>query len=123
MSGPEIDFDKLGDDASLYASDELASALHCVIAMRKSMTKDQREVFEECGAIVVGFALLAQVDALSQEIRLNRLHARDTRQASDREKSIMYRALEADCLFGTDRSSSVKEMEERLARFKKLVGL
>lgn len=123
MSGAEIDFDKLGDDASLYASDELASALHCVVAMLKSMTKDQREVFKECGPAVVGFALLAQVDALSQEIRLNRLHARDTPQASDSEKSIMYRALEANCLFGIDRPSSVKEMEERLARFKKLVGL
>lgn len=49
-------------------------------------------------------------------------HAELMLKPTEREKSIIYRALEADLLFGDHRPASIEEMDAALARFKKLLG-
>lgn len=50
-------------------------------------------------------------------------HAELMLKPTDREKSIIYRALKVDLLFGSHRPASIEEMDAALARFKKIAGL
>ena len=99
MSRREIDFKKLGDDASLHAGDELESAAK-VLAV--TLGEHERHVIRKYQTLVVGHAILAQIDALAQEIRLLSERSIDTAKPLEQDKSILCQLLD---------------------RFKKLVGL
>lgn len=90
MSGPEIDFNKLGDDASIHAGYELESAAK-VLAV--TLGEPERNVIRKYQTLVVGHALLAQIDALAQEIRLLSERSTDTPKPVEQEKSIFCQLL------------------------------
>lgn len=126
MSNSEIDYKQLGDDASLHASEELENAVKVVAALLETISEAGQEIMREYPLLVVGLARLIQTDVLAQESRLKALKAAavgDMFRPTDREKSIIYRALEADLLFGDHRPASIEEMDAALARFKKIAGL
>lgn len=123
MNGPEIDYKQLGDEAALYASEELEDAAKVLAVMLETMGEPEREIIRKYPALVVGLARLTQIDALSHEVRLKVAAVEEALKCTDREKSIIYRALEADLLFGDHRPASIEEMDAALARFKKIAGL
>ena len=123
MNAPEIDYKQLGDESAMYASEELEDAAKVLAVMLETMGGPEREIIRKYPALVVGLARLTQIDALSHEARLKVAAAEDTLKLTDREKSIIYRALEADLLFGDHRPASIEEMDAALARFKKIAGL
>lgn len=123
MNRPEIDFKQLGDNASLHASEELENAVKVVAAVLETIGEAGQEIMREYPLLVVGLARLIQADVLAQESRLNAAAVKDMLRPTDREKSIIYRALEADLLFGDHRPASIEEMDAALARFKKIAGL
>ena len=123
MSGSEIDYKQLGDDASLHASEELENAVKVVAAVLETIGEAGQEIMREYPLLVVGLARLIQADVLAQQSRLTAAAIEDMLRPTDREKSIIYRALEADLLFGDHRPASIEEMDAALARFKKIAGL
>jgi hypothetical protein len=123
MSASEIDYKQLEMDASLYASEELESAAKVLAAMLETMGEPEREIIRKYPALVVGLARLTHADALAHEARVKTALAENRPAPTEREKSIIYRALEADLLFGDHRPTSIEEMDAALARYKKMAGL
>ncbi|PTR15062.1 hypothetical protein C8R31_10489 [Nitrosospira sp. Nsp2] len=123
MSAPEIDYKQLGMDSSLYASEELENAAKVLAVMLETMGEPEREIIRKYPALVVGLARLTHADALAHEVRLKAALAEDRPEPTEREKSIIYRALEADLLFGDHRPAHIEEMDAALSRFKKIAGL
>lgn len=138
MSAPEIDINALMDVAVETANDLLIGATECVTAMLELLPEDQAETLGKRPIPVAIHALLQHLDCRAEERQqqqaamiealralresIDSLAGNASETPTEREREIIYRALEMDYICKHE-AVSIKDMDAALLRFKRLAGL
>lgn len=149
MSAPEIDLNELALNAHLFAGEQLVAAAGSLALLLKMSSLRPEKVMDEHPILVVGFALLAHLDARAEENRCLMEAGIQTMQEiaegvdmlctlgfppasqadieheempSQHEAEIMYSALKVD-YERHNPCCSVEQHTVAIARFARLVGL
>lgn len=120
MSAPEIDREKLNDGGIETAEIFILKAAESLEALLKCYPEEMAAIRKH-PILGSAMAFMALLDARLEEHLI--LQDDTLLQLTDLERSVIYRALEADLLFGDHRPASIEEMDAALARFKKIAGL